>query len=259
MSSSYWNNLSMRGNFNTFVQDSKHLLDLLNKGDIDHYEFTLLMILLNQTIGFKKQSDGISLSQWVKRSGLSKDKVLKTLERLQGKKIIKKKKQNSNTKGNHYSRYWLTLVRVADKACPSDIQGLVRVADTQVINNTSKEREGNLFFSKKITDAYIDHIIKTEQIRNKSGFKIKVKRQVENRDCHTLEAISEWLPTYEVQHLMREYIGMKYLVIANNKEIIGDVNGISWDGSYYIVSIGNFNIKFNSSEAISSSLKEYHD
>lgn len=227
----------MKGNFKTYIQDSQYLLKQLQEGNLDHYEFVLAMILLNQTIGFKKKSDGISLSQWVQRSGLSKNKVIKTLESLKEKKFIKKKRQNTTKQGNHYSRYWLTLVPEVNKACPSDEQGLVPEVNTQVINNTSNKREKDIFsFSEETIESYIEYLLNTEDVKNKVAYSVKIKKQIRTNDIATLEALKKWLPVYKAETFYKRYKQQHMEIpITGGKILKGELSSIEWKNQRYVV------------------------
>jgi len=253
----------MKGNFKTYIQDSQYLLKQLQEGNLDHYEFTLAMILLNQTIGFKKKSDGISLSQWMQRSGLSKNKVIKTLESLKEKKYIKKKRQNTQKQGNSYSRYWLTLVPDVNKACTSDEQGLVPDVNTQVINNTSNKREKDFFyFSEETVEAYINHLLNTEDVKNKVAYSVKIKKQIRANDFATLEALKKWLPVYKAEAFYKRYKQQQLEIpIKDGETLKGELSSIEFKDQAYIVRIcdpetyKSHSIKFNQLEEIELFIK----
>lgn len=228
----------MQDNYSSYIQSSKQLLQMLEDGTIDHYEHTLAAILLNQTVGFKKKSDGISISQWMKRSGLSKKKVISTLESLKKKRIIKKQRQKASNNGHLYSRYTLTLVSVRDKGSSSERQGLVSQGDTQVINNTSKEREGAFsdLFEKQDVDAFITYLLETEEVKSKSGYTAKIRSQIEANDQATMEAFNAWLPHRRSQQLYQAYASVACSITVSGGEIIkGNVRGIDRDRDRFVL------------------------
>ena len=188
----------MQDNYSTYIQDSKRLLEMLENRSIDHFEFVLAAILLKQTVLFKKKSDGISLSQWMQRSGLSKSKITLTLKSLQKKKVFKKQRQNSPKRGYSYSRYTLTLAPEKDKGSTCEGQALVSEKDIQVTDRTSKEREVPLLnpYTKDEIDAYINHLQETEKVENRAGYARKIRDQLEQRDQATIEGLKDWIGQY---------------------------------------------------------------
>ena len=62
---------------------------ILDDNTLDVYEFRILAHIARQTIGHEKKSDGISLSQFVDATGISKKKIIKTIKSLEDKGHIK--------------------------------------------------------------------------------------------------------------------------------------------------------------------------
>ena len=80
---------------------------ILDLESLNVYEFRILMHIYIKTIGFNKKSDGISLSQFQKATGISKPTILKSLKSLEEMKFIKVQKQINNTNGNLSNKYYL--------------------------------------------------------------------------------------------------------------------------------------------------------
>ena len=139
---------------------------LWDRDDLDVYERVVLTHIIRKTIGWGKSSDGISLSQFQKTLGISKNSVIKALKKLTEKNIIKKTLSFYENGGQSYNIYSLTkevikeankelhskgdlqgVVHEKDRGSSSDEQGVVHEKDTQNTTNTkntnTKEKEKN--------------------------------------------------------------------------------------------------------------------
>ena len=65
---------------------------------LTHSELILIMIIVRQTFGWKKEFDNISLSQLIEKSGLSKKSVLSALNSLEGYNLIIRTQNKSKSK-----------------------------------------------------------------------------------------------------------------------------------------------------------------
>jgi phage replication O-like protein O len=72
-----------------FTAYPNHIIDELMP-DIDGNTFKVLTVVIRKTIGYHKKVDKIALSQFKSHSGLSKNTIIKSLNLLCEKKIIKK-------------------------------------------------------------------------------------------------------------------------------------------------------------------------
>lgn len=202
---------------------------ILDFEGLDVYEFRLLLLILRKTLGFNKKSDGISISQFIKATGISKDKVIKSLENLQKSKFISIQKQTLKNGGKSFNRYTPLvcekdyLVCEKDKGSTPQRLGLVCEKDIQKENNTKEnrqkreEREGNIFFSfsnneqLKEIDRYIEYLISTEEyIKNPKAFGRKIKKQLVDGDEYQLEDFEKWYLSKTCEELKNKYSG-KYL------------------------------------------------
>ncbi|WP_368028853.1 replication protein [Arcobacter sp. s6] len=201
---------------------------ILDFEGLDVYEFRILILILRKTIGFNKKSDGISLSQFIKFTGISKDKVIKSLENLQKNKFISVQKQTLKNGGKSFNRYTPLvldkdyLVRQKDKGSTSERLGLVCEKDIQKKIEQKKidkrrEREGYIFFSLsekeqlKEIDSYIQNLIyESEYIKNQKGFELKIRKQLSKGDEEQLKDFEKWYLSKTCEELENKYSG-KYL------------------------------------------------
>jgi phage replication O-like protein O len=79
--------------------------------DLDPYSFKVLMYIIRKTLGWHKQYDRISLSQLTEMTGISKDQVRRSLNKLQKLKLIACAKKGN---GKAISEYWLTDLILRD-------------------------------------------------------------------------------------------------------------------------------------------------
>ncbi|MEN4053278.1 replication protein [Sulfurimonas sp. NWX79] len=183
------------GNIKEIYADlSSHYLLMLDKNEIDHYEFTVISVLLKQTVLYNKKSDGISISQWSKKTGISKRKISHILEALLSKKIIKKKRQKAPKKGYIYSRFYLTLVYEMLKVHPYAPHAHPYTQDAHTYrerNNNNKDAE--IFkIDKNLVDEYLQFLISKGTIYNKDGYKARIRREIHRGDEMTIANIREW-------------------------------------------------------------------
>lgn len=203
---------------------------ILDDATLNVYEFRIMLHIARQTIGYGKKSDGISLSQFVKATGISKDKCLRTIATMKKKKLIRVVKQTAASGGKSYNRYSLTLVLhkdhlVADKDYPSTSQrqGLVADKDIQKKIEQKKidkrgEREypsDNIYFSiledelKKEIHGFVNDV--SMDANNRSAYKAKLRKQLEKEHPQTLETFEEWYLNSKCAEIMAEYKGKEYL------------------------------------------------
>ncbi len=203
---------------------------ILDDTHLNVYEFRIIMHIARQTIGYGKKSDGISLSQFVKATGISKDKCLRTLTSMKKKKLIKVTQQTAKHGGKSYNRYSLTLVAekdhlVADKDYPSTSQRQGVVADKGIQKKIEQkkidkreEREypsNNIYFSifgnelKKEVHSFVNEL--SMNASNESAYKAKLRKQLEKKHPETLAAFEEWYLNSKCEKLVMKYKGKEYL------------------------------------------------
>ena len=135
-----------------FTKVPNFLFDL----DINTYERTILMFIARKTIGWGKESDGISLSQFTKYCRFSKKTVIKSLKSLEEKKLITITKQKDDTGRDCFNLYQITGENIGVQEIHTSVQeihtggvgdthGRVQEIHTQKETNTketiTKEKE----------------------------------------------------------------------------------------------------------------------
>jgi|GEM_PF-2858703 len=227
------------------------------------YERLILLYIVRKTIGFNKKSDGISLSQFTRGTGISKNTILKSLENLKELNFIKIQKQTRKNGGKSYNRYTPLvqemdhLVHEMNKGGSPGRQGLVHQVDIQKNNNTKenkqKKREGeapfsNIFFSLnkneslRESEKYILHLIDQEEyVKSIPAFTRKIKKQLSKNDEHQLEDFEKWYIEKECEVLKEKYLN-KYLDDDHISNIYSYFNTEGYDQS------NKFIIWFNKDE-----------
>jgi len=110
---------------------------LWDREDLDVYERVILTHIIRKTIGWGKSEDGISLGQFQKALGISKNTVIKALKKLIEKKIISKNSTYLDNGSQSFNSYSLTdeIIKLANSSV-SDEQGVVHEMNTQNTSNT---------------------------------------------------------------------------------------------------------------------------
>ena len=75
---------------NGYTKIANEILDALIKWRLSPYESSILLVVLRKTYGFNKKEDWISLSQFVKATGIKKPHVCRALRMLIKQKMITK-------------------------------------------------------------------------------------------------------------------------------------------------------------------------
>lgn len=192
------------------------------------YERLILLYIVRKTIGFNKKSDGISLSQFIKSTGISKNTILKSLEGLKKLNLIRIQKQTQKNGGKSFNKYTPLvhemnhLVHEMNKGSSRDEQGLVHEVNIQKKIEQKKidkrrEREGYIFFSLseneqfKEIDEYIENLIdESEYIKNQKGFDIKIRKQLSKGDEIQLKDFDKWYLNKTCKELKNKYKGKYY-------------------------------------------------
>lgn len=79
--------------------------------DLDPYSFKVLIYILRKTLGWHKQNDRISTSQLIKMTGLSKNRIKKSINLLIERQFIA---QAVKGDGNIISEYYVTDKLIRD-------------------------------------------------------------------------------------------------------------------------------------------------
>jgi len=74
-----------------YTKIPNEILEALARTRLSNYEFRCIWIIIRKTFGWNKPSDYISNSQFVKKTGIKKYHIWRTLKRLQWRKIVTKR------------------------------------------------------------------------------------------------------------------------------------------------------------------------
>jgi phage replication O-like protein O len=113
---------------NGYIKIANEIMDALAKTRIPGVERQCLDFILRKTYGFNKKQDSISLSQFVKATGIKKPNIIVALNGLLSKKIIKIIKNHNKTGkvyefNKHYNQ-WQPLPK--KKALLKNITGVIK-------------------------------------------------------------------------------------------------------------------------------------
>ena len=168
---------------------------------LDVYEYRILMFIAEKTIGYNKKIDGISLSQFMTNTGISKPKITQTIEQLKKKKLITVRKQKHKNGGDTYNRYSLKGVNDIYTGSKQDLHGGVNDVYTQnTIIQNMRERilfdEDNIFHTlteheqEREANAYADYV--SMDAKRPEAYKAKIMKQIRRDHPETLEAFQAW-------------------------------------------------------------------
>jgi predicted transcriptional regulator len=127
---------------------------LWDREDLDVYERAVFVHIIRKTIGWGKQTDGISLNQFTKALNISKPKVINSIKSLIEKEIIIKENIFLDNGSQSYNIYGLNpaiiekanaenVVNDIDRGSKSHLQGVVNDIDTQYTTNTKNTNTKN--------------------------------------------------------------------------------------------------------------------
>lgn len=207
---------------------------ILDDTTLNVYERSVLIHIARQTIGYGKKSDGISLSQFAGATGISKNKVIRTIADVKKKKLINVVKQTAASGGKSFNRYSLTLVLHKDYPSTSQILPLVLDKDIQKkIEQKKRERTSfnNILFSlpENIREKEINSFAESlDGIRNLVAYKVKLKQRIDKEDKQTLKEFESWYLSDKCYKLSRKYVGHK----------VGDYE-VQYIGSYLDANMKN--------------------
>ena len=225
----------------------------------------VLLVIIRKTFGFNKNSDGISLSQFEKELNCKKPTIIKAIEILKEKKLIKVQTQYLPNGGKSFNRY-TPLVKNFNKGSKDILQGLVKKFNIQKENNTKIERE-EIFFNfyeivenkKILIKSFIDYLIIVENVKKPIKYSSTIENKINSRDKETLKNFDKWFIqdyTNKLNEIYKDCLfeERKIFNIFNHYEMKSDsMFGIALIGS----SNNDVNRKyFNSIEELESFLKE---
>ena len=169
---------------------------ILDDESLNVYERAILIHIARQTIGYGKKSDGISLSQFTKATGVGVTKVKETLKTLIDKKWIKSIQQTANNGGKSYNRYSLTHSRVAtnhsretanprscgDQPLSRETAIQKKIEQKKIDKRRETENGDNIFFTlsdheqTREVNLFADDM--SMSASNKAAYKRKLKRLI---------------------------------------------------------------------------------
>jgi len=183
---------------------------------LDVYEYRILMFIAEKTIGYNKKSDGISLSQFMTYTGISKPRITKTIKQLKEKKLITVRKQQHKNGGDTYSRYSLKGVNDIYTGSKPHLHGGVNDVYTQnTIIQNMRERilfDGDNIFhtlteheQEREANAYADYV--SMDAKRPEAYKAKIMKQIRRDHTETLEAFQVWYLKKTCAELTTQYGG----------------------------------------------------
>ncbi len=104
------------------MQDYTTIPNFLFDLDLNAYERTIIMFIARKTIGWGKEADGISLSQFTKYCRFSKKTVIKSLKSLEEKKLITITKQKDFTGRDCFNLYQITGENIGVQEIHTSVQ-----------------------------------------------------------------------------------------------------------------------------------------
>ena len=230
--------------------------------------FKVLLWIVRQTVGYGKKSDGISISQLSKHTGVSPRQINNSINELKELKFISIIHQKSNDGGNSYNRYSINLKAITThmqkvhKGNAENAQGPMQKVHTQK-TIIQKKREKDFFsFSEETVEAYINYLLNTENVKNKTAYSVKIKKQIRANDMATVEALKKWLPLHKAEMFYKRYKHQDMEIhIKDGETLKGELSSIEFRDQKYIARIydpetyKSHSIKFNQLEEIESLIK----
>jgi predicted Zn-dependent protease len=137
---------------------------ILDDTSLNVYHKAVLVHIARQTIGYGKKSDGISISQFAKATGIGKTKIGQTLSELEKKRCIKVKRQTLSSGGKSFNRYSLPPYPPHGEPYPPHDEPHTRHTDIQ--KKIEQKREGERIISDEDKRAFIAYLIDGENIRS---------------------------------------------------------------------------------------------
>ena len=223
---------------------------ILDNTSLSVYDRAILIHIARQTIGYGKKSDGISISQFVKATGISERKVRRVIKNLKDNSYIIVTNQSLSNGGKSFNRY--SLQKSPSEANPlrskrpngtvSQTYGVV--SDRPIQNKIEQnKREGESFvISEEEKRSFIDHIIKTETVRSPSAYERKIRTQLNKNNAATMEMFHQWKKQQErtkaIKSFKRQYIGSVIHKETDNGVIHGRIVEVTDSGDgHHIITI----------------------
>ena len=252
--------------------------------------YIIIMHIVRKTVGFNKKSDGISISQFVEATGLSKRQIINSIAELKKLKIIKVIGQTQKNGGRSYNRYEMnfktitTLVQNLHRGSADNAQGVVQnlhkgsadnahTKDNNTKDNRTKEERENTFLiltpelTEKYTSSYVQSLLSSNaNLKNKKAYEITLRKKIRSSNKTQLEDFDKWLLNLLASKLSNAYKGKNILFRDKHYQIKGvsDYTELTevYDGYMFIVSISSAEdgtltkVKTKDSESLEHFIKE---
>ena len=251
--------------------------------------YIVLIHIVRKTVGFNKKSDGISISQFVEATGLSKRQIINSIAELKELKVINITRQTHKNGGKSYNRYKLnlkgitTLVQNLHKGGADNAQGVVQnlhkgsadnahTKDNRQNTIEQKKRESSFFvltdeLIEKYTSSYVQSLISSSpNLKNAKAYEIALKKKISSKNKTQLEDFDKWLLELTATNLTARY--KEHEIIFDEKlfkivEIITYLkfNGV-FDGNQFLVKLTNLSdgsysyIKITETQSVINLIKE---
>ncbi len=221
---------------------------ILDSTSLSVYDRAILIHIARQTIGYGKKSDGISISQFVKATGISERKVRRVIKNLKDNNYIIVTNQSLSNGGKSFNRYSLQKRPAEANPLRSDrpngtVSQTYGVVSHRPIQNKIEQnkREGESFvISEEEKRSFIDHLIKTETVRSPNAYERKIRTRLNKNDDATMEMFHQWKEQHErmkaIQSFKRQYIGSVIHKETDNGVIHGRIVDVAdrGDGGYVV-------------------------
>ena len=140
-----------------YTKIPNEILEALARTRLSNYEFRCIWIIIRKTFGWNKPSDYISNSQFVKKTGIKKYHIWRTLKRLQWRKIVTKRGNKFSINTNYGEWRELpkgaTITKSGIKVAKSSKKVTELGGHKEHLPNNTKQRK-EVFSSKEKVGAY---------------------------------------------------------------------------------------------------------
>lgn len=128
------------------------LAEALARINLSAYESRVLWVIFRQTYGWHKKQDAISLGQFEKRTGITRQHITRTIKSLEKRNIIKVSRTNRVTMYQVQKNYELWNGVVPIQVVPIQATRVVPIQATKVVPNQGLTKEKKETIQKKRND-----------------------------------------------------------------------------------------------------------
>ncbi len=228
----------------SFTKIDNAFLDEVMQNISTHGELACCMVIFRKTIGWGKDSAHISLKTFQELTGFNrKETVISSIRSLQKKGIIKTKKLKGKvTKFSFSDQYGLTVPVRKNRTTGLTVPVPVRMNRTHKRKGKKVfEREKVSFISEEHKMAFILDIMLTEDIKNRQGYEMSMRKKLLQGDKATMEMFDNWKVLYddkkEFEDFHNSHLGKRINLQTKDKVLTGLVMSISQEGNSFIVAL----------------------